>query len=257
MRLEIHLVSLCLLMVTGSPQTGGQSHALPTSFTSTTFPAPAEAPVNEFPQQTPNPAGRNETSGDLRASGATAAPTESMVRSGTPAGAGHPHGSTSTKATSQFTNAPAVTTPSLSAAPEGLSSAPTAASATPQHATSHTYSPATSEAHSTFSSGATTPASVSHTPAPGWVPVGPTQPEFPSELNIGDDDSKESHRHSSSPLDPLLAGLLSVFIVATAVVFTVLFFKFRQRVNHPEFHRLQDLPMDDLMEDTPLSRYAH
>lgn len=50
------------------------------------------------------------------------------------------------------------------------------------------------------------------------------------------------HR-SSSPLDPLLAGLLSVFIVTTAVVFVILFLKFRQRTNHPEFHRLQDLPM--------------
>lgn len=53
---------------------------------------------------------------------------------------------------------------------------------------------------------------------------------------------RSGHR-SSSPLDPLLAGLLSVFIVTTAIVFVVLFLKFRQRTNHPEFHRLQDLPM--------------
>ncbi|XP_027876310.1 cell wall protein DAN4-like [Xiphophorus couchianus] len=256
MRFEIHLVCFWLLLVTGSLQTGGQSHALPTSFTSTPFPAPAETPVNEFPRQTQYPAGRNETSGDLPASAATAAPVESTVRSETSADAEHPHVSSSTKATSQFTNAPTVTTPSLSAAADGLSSAPTAASSTPQQATSRRYSP-TGEAHSTFSSGPTTPASTAHTPAPGWVPVGPTHREFPSELNISDDDSKGSHRHSSSPLDPLLAGLLAVFIVTTAVVFTVLFVKFRQRVNHPEFHRLQDLPMDDLMEDTPLSPYAH
>lgn len=112
----------------------------------------------------------------------------------------------------------------------------------------------------------------SQTSGPGWAAVGPTHREFPSELNIGDDgqetrwvwlliclnlgflfddptfllyqvDLKGSHHHSNSPLDPLLAGLLSVFIVTTAVVFTVLFFKFRQRANHPEFHRLQDLPM--------------
>ncbi|XP_007554971.1 flocculation protein FLO11-like [Poecilia formosa] len=253
MRFEIHLVCFWLLLVTGSPQTGGQTHALPTSFTSTPFPAPAEAPVNEFPPQTQYPAGRNETSGDLPAPGATAAPMESIVRSETSADAGHLHVSSSTKATSQFTNVPTVTTPSLS---DGLSSAPTTASSTRQQATSRRYSP-TGEAHSTFSSGATTPSSTAHTPAPGWVPVGPTHREFPSELNIGDDDSKGSHRYSSSPLDPLLAGLLSVFIITTAVVFTVLFFKFRQRANHPEFHRLQDLPMDDLMEDTPLSRYAH
>lgn len=56
-------------------------------------------------------------------------------------------------------------------------------------------------------------------------------------------DLKGPRYRSSSPLDPLLAGLLSVFIVTTAVVFVILFLKFRQRTNHPEFHRLQDLPM--------------
>lgn len=64
---------------------------------------------------------------------------------------------------------------------------------------------------------------------------------------------KGPHR-SSSPLDPLLAGLLSVFIVTTAVIFIVLFLRFRQRTNHPEFHRLQDLPMvrcKEMFQDTP------
>lgn len=56
-------------------------------------------------------------------------------------------------------------------------------------------------------------------------------------------DFKGPRYRSSSPLDPLLAGLLSVFIVTTAIVFVILFLKFRQRTNHPEFHRLQDLPM--------------
>lgn len=56
-------------------------------------------------------------------------------------------------------------------------------------------------------------------------------------------DPKGHRLHPSSPLDPLMAGLLSVFIVTTAIVFIVLFLKFRQRTNHPEFHRLQDLPM--------------
>lgn len=56
-------------------------------------------------------------------------------------------------------------------------------------------------------------------------------------------DPKGRRLQPSSPLDPLMAGLLSVFIVTTAIVFIVLFLKFRQRTNHPEFHRLQDLPM--------------
>ncbi|CAB1326472.1 unnamed protein product [Coregonus sp. 'balchen'] len=92
------------------------------------------------------------------------------------------------------------------------------------------------------------------TSAPVHVPVSPPQQEVPSELNVGDED-KGPHLHS--PLDPLLAGLVSVFIVTTAVVSVVLFLKFRQRTDHPDFHRLQDLPMDDLMEDTPLSRYTY
>nr|XP_057923771.1 uncharacterized protein LOC131125857 [Doryrhamphus excisus] len=87
----------------------------------------------------------------------------------------------------------------------------------------------------------------------GQDPAGPHHLEVPSELNVGDEEHKRLH----SPLNPLLAGLLCVFIVTTAVVFIILFMRFRQRTNNPEFHRLQDLPMDDLMEDTPLSRYTY
>ncbi|KAK3546257.1 hypothetical protein QTP70_025173, partial [Hemibagrus guttatus] len=77
----------------------------------------------------------------------------------------------------------------------------------------------------------------------------------PSELDVGDEDSDKGP--SPSPLDPLLAGLISIFIISTALLSIVLFLKFRQQSGHPEFHRLQDLPMDDLMEDTPLSRYSY
>ncbi|XP_062848907.1 uncharacterized protein si:ch73-344o19.1 [Trichomycterus rosablanca] len=75
-----------------------------------------------------------------------------------------------------------------------------------------------------------------------------------SELDVGDEDSKVP---SASPWDPLLAGLISMFIISTALLSTMLFIRFRQQNNHPEFHRLHDLPMDDLLEDTPLSRYAY
>ncbi|MED6258639.1 hypothetical protein ATANTOWER_010105 [Ataeniobius toweri] len=284
MRFEIHLVCGVLVVFSGSTQTGGQSYALPTAFTSAPFPTPTktpappevtEPPMNEFPQWRQYPAGRNETSRNLTAT----AQTEKTHEAETSADAGHLHVSSSTKATSQCTNAPTVTTPSFPATADTLSSTPTIVSSTPQPATAHRDLQA-SETLSTFSSrtvhteqetGSTSPTSIlqpqsavtthttvpSQTSASGWAPVGSTHQEFPSELNIGDDDLKGSHHRSNSPLDPLLAGLLSVFIVTTAVVFTVLLFKFRQRVNHPEFHRLHDLPMDDLMEDTPLSRYAH
>ncbi|XP_036378695.1 mucin-2 [Megalops cyprinoides] len=85
----------------------------------------------------------------------------------------------------------------------------------------------------------------------------PAKPDTPSELNVGDDDVQPSVHNSGTALDPLLAGLVSVFIVSAAVISLLLFLKFRQRYERPEFRRLQDLPMDDMMEDTPLSMYSY
>ncbi|KAF4116839.1 uncharacterized protein si:ch73-344o19.1 [Onychostoma macrolepis] len=79
----------------------------------------------------------------------------------------------------------------------------------------------------------------------------------PSELDVGDQESGKVPHRPASPLDPLLAALVTIFIICTAMVSAVLFLRFRQRSEHPEFHRLQDLPMDDLLEDTPLSRYTY
>ncbi|XP_016358807.1 putative GPI-anchored protein PB15E9.01c [Sinocyclocheilus anshuiensis] len=78
-----------------------------------------------------------------------------------------------------------------------------------------------------------------------------------SELDVGDQESGKVPHRPTSPLDPLLAALVTVFIICTAMVSAVLFLRFRQRSEHPEFHRLQDLPMHDLLEDTPLSRYTY
>lgn len=82
-------------------------------------------------------------------------------------------------------------------------------------------------------------------------------PDEPSELDVGDQESGKVQHRPASPLDPLLAALVTIFIICTAMVSAVLFLRFRQRSEHPEFHRLQDLPMDDLLEDTPLSRYTY
>ncbi|XP_046691640.1 cell wall protein DAN4 isoform X2 [Silurus meridionalis] len=73
-----------------------------------------------------------------------------------------------------------------------------------------------------------------------------------SELNVGDDTE-----YSVTSMDPLLVGLVSVFVVTAAVVSLLIFLKFRRRNERPEFRRLQDLPMDDMMEDTPLSMYSY
>ncbi|XP_041804924.1 putative protein TPRXL [Chelmon rostratus] len=296
MTFEINVVFCVLVVLTGSSQTRGQSSALTPALTlaallshagSSASPDLTEDPGNEVPQRTPNPAGRDETSTQTAAV-ATAIKGAAHSESETATNAvykTHLLTTSSALAPLQHTNAPAAMTahpgaPSPSAAADGLSSTPTVRSTTPaQHlSTPEGRAPLTRDPLTTFSSPSahTVPdtRSTAHgstiqpqsespttvhplTSAPRRGPAGPTHQEVPSELNVGDEDLKGSHHRPSSPLDPLLAGLLSVFIVTTAIVFVVLFLKFRQRTNHPEFHRLQDLPMDDLMEDTPLSRYTY
>ncbi|XP_035526931.1 mucin-17-like [Morone saxatilis] len=264
--------------------------ARPSHAGSSASPDLTEDPGNEVPQRTHDPAGKDETSTQ------TTTKTEGTVHSETATNAvykTHTLNKSSAVATSQHTTVPVVTTahpatPSPSAAADGLSSTPIVQSTTPpQHISATegrallTTDPLTTfsslPAHSVQDTSPTAYASTIHpqseslttataqptttghplTSALGRDPAGATHQEVPSELNVGDEDLKGPRYHSSSPLDPLLAGLLSVFIVTTAVVFVILFLKFRQRTNHPEFHRLQDLPMDDLMEDTPLSRYSY
>ncbi|XP_013880538.1 uncharacterized protein LOC106529611 [Austrofundulus limnaeus] len=220
---------------------------------------------------TQHPAGWIQTSAELTTTNAAGSTVRSQTV--TEAGPELPFSSNSTADTSQHTNTLLVPAQTHSAAADILSSTSTAQFTPP-------LKPPAAEGNATeslptFSSptvqdaGFKAPASSTQlqpdflltasthqSSAPGRTPAGPPHQDLPSELNVGDEELKGSRR-SSSPLDPLLAALLSVFIVTTAVVFIVLFFKFRQRTNHPEFHRLQDLPMDDLMEDTPLSMYAH
>ncbi|CAL9695651.1 unnamed protein product [Knipowitschia caucasica] len=76
----------------------------------------------------------------------------------------------------------------------------------------------------------------------------------PSPLNVGEDTTVV---HEVPALDPLLAGLVSAFIIAAVIITLLLFLKLRRRDSRPEFRRLQDLPMDDMMEDTPLSMYSY
>ncbi|XP_051983961.1 DNA-directed RNA polymerase II subunit RPB1-like [Xyrauchen texanus] len=104
--------------------------------------------------------------------------------------------------------------------------------------------PAPSQFALTSSSNVTGPSSLEHQ-------------DVPSELDVGDEESNKVQHGPTSPVDPLFATLFSIFIICTAMVSAVLFLRSRQRSEHPEFHRLQDLPMDDLLEDTPLSRYTY
>ncbi|XP_072199608.1 uncharacterized protein [Excalfactoria chinensis] len=80
--------------------------------------------------------------------------------------------------------------------------------------------------------------------------------EKASVLDVGDDENPEL---PSSPMraDPLVIAVISVFIVMVGILGLVGFLRYRQHNSRMEFRRLQDLPMDDMMEDTPLSLYSY
>ncbi|XP_074732266.1 uncharacterized protein LOC141946428 isoform X1 [Strix uralensis] len=84
--------------------------------------------------------------------------------------------------------------------------------------------------------------------------------EKASVLDVADDKNPEL---PSSPLaettraDPLVITVISVFIVMVGILGLVGFLRYRQHNSRMEFRRLQDLPMDDMMEDTPLSLYSY
>ncbi|XP_074506676.1 uncharacterized protein LOC141776778 [Sebastes fasciatus] len=268
MQFEMNLAFCVLVLLTGSSQTRGQSSALPLTA------LPSHAGSSASPDLTdPEVSQRTHSGEEISPETTTVTKTEGTVHTET--------------VTHLLTTSSAVAKPSATA--DNLSSAPTVQSAVPpQHIstpdgrvilttdpfTTFSSQPAptvqqdtSSTAHAStiqprsesLTTAATQPPTTGHplTSAPGQGPAGHAHREGPSELNVGDEELNGRRHRSSSPLDPLLAGLLSVFIVTTAVVFVILFLKFRQRTNHPEFHRLQDLPMDDLMEDTPLSRYTY
>ncbi|XP_056277269.1 mucin-17-like isoform X2 [Pseudoliparis swirei] len=250
MRFEMNLAFCVLVVLTGSSQTRGQSSALPPVLTLAAFPSHTERSASpDLPEDPRNEISQRTPSGDETSTETTTITTATI------------HLETVTNAV--YTMHSSVATPQHIVMPAPSPSDPFATfSSLPAHTVHHTSSTAhastmqpQSESWTTASTQPTTtgPPLIS---APDRGPAGPTYQEVPSELNVGDEDLKGPSYHSSSPLDPLLAGLLSVFIVTTAIVFAILFLKFRQRTNHPEFHRLQDLPMDDLMEDTPLSRYT-
>ncbi|XP_019936852.2 uncharacterized protein [Paralichthys olivaceus] len=91
-------------------------------------------------------------------------------------------------------------------------------------------------------------------PSSSSTPQAKARADTPSQLNVGGDTMMV---HESPTLDPLLAGLVTAFIITAVVITLLLFLKLRRRDNRPEFRRLQDLPMDDMMEDTPLSMYSY
>ncbi|XP_030134723.2 uncharacterized protein [Taeniopygia guttata] len=82
--------------------------------------------------------------------------------------------------------------------------------------------------------------------------------EKTSVLDVGDDNNSElPNLAGKTRADPLVITVISVFIVMVGILGLVGFLRYRQHNNRMEFRRLQDLPMDDMMEDTPLSLYSY
>ncbi|CAN9500613.1 unnamed protein product [Ophioblennius macclurei] len=164
------------------------------------------------------------------------------------------------------TPAPASESPKQEHTSASLSTRPTPASSTTlshQHLnfspSTHALSPdshhkTTAKAQVKSSTTTTTTTTTTTKLASGPSSQANTQTNNPSQLNVGNDPTVV---HDSPMLDPLLAGLVSAFIITAVIITLLLFLKLRRRDNRPEFRRLQDLPMDDMMEDTPLSMYSY
>ncbi|XP_068197387.1 mucin-5AC-like [Antennarius striatus] len=251
----VNLLFCALTVLTGASWTRGQSDVSPPISTlvallTSASPHLTQGPGNEASEWTQYPPDRDDTFTRTT----TATRTEETIQSETNAGY-KTHLLTTGFATLEPKKVPGFSTLSP---PDSLSS-----TLAPRHpsVTAPTRRPPTtfsSQSGVTTGSALQSPPPTSGRPSPsraGGDPAGPTNQDVPPVLNVGDEDPKSLH--SSSPLDPMLAALMSVFIVTTAIFFTFLFLRIRQRTNRPEFHRLQDLPMDDLMEDTPLSRYSY
>ncbi|XP_041063917.1 mucin-5AC-like isoform X2 [Carcharodon carcharias] len=83
-----------------------------------------------------------------------------------------------------------------------------------------------------------------------------------SEGNLANTKKMVNGKPVSSPngtkVDPLVIGMITVFFIIIGIVSILGFLKYRQRNSQPEFRRLHELPMDDMMEeDTPLSLYSY
>lgn len=76
-------------------------------------------------------------------------------------------------------------------------------------------------------------------------------------MDVGDDENPGLPSSPAMRADPLVITVISVFIVMVGILGLVGFLRYRQHNNRMEFRRLQDLPMDDMMEDTPLSLYSY
>ncbi|XP_015263771.1 PREDICTED: protein EGT2-like [Gekko japonicus] len=83
--------------------------------------------------------------------------------------------------------------------------------------------------------------------------------EKTSGLHMEDYDENLPSIPTDGPIggDPLVIAVIFIFTVTVGILALMGFLRYRQRNNRLQFRRLQDLPMDDMMEDTPLSLYSY
>ncbi|XP_048351686.1 uncharacterized protein LOC125432310 isoform X2 [Sphaerodactylus townsendi] len=81
--------------------------------------------------------------------------------------------------------------------------------------------------------------------------------EKTSGLHLEDNDLPSIPTDRPIGEDPLVIAVIFIFIVTVGILALMGFLRYRQRTSWLHFRRLQDLPMDDMMEDTPLSLYSY
>ncbi|GAA6103104.1 cell wall protein DAN4 isoform X1 [Tachysurus ichikawai] len=189
--------------------------------------------------------GTNLSAGDNQTS--TTSDTTLSTNATTPLPKGEPKTSTSASPTASQTLS-ASTRPQITTSPSATTTQSRGKSSTVT--TKGTSTPTTTA--NTITTTTTTTTTTQPTEFSSTTVLAKARVDTPSELNVGD-----STENASTSMDPLLAGLVSMFVVSAAIVSLLIFLKFRHRNERPEFRRLQDLPMDDMMEDTPLSMYSY
>ncbi|XP_020638970.3 uncharacterized protein LOC110073758 [Pogona vitticeps] len=109
-----------------------------------------------------------------------------------------------------------------------------------------------------------TPGFVSNTlTAHRVTPVETEQPvnhvQKSSVADVGDDNEDLPSMSEASAVgeDPLVIAVIFIFTVTVGILALMGFLRYRQHSSRLQFRRLQDLPMDDMMEDTPLSLYSY
>ncbi|KAJ7332807.1 hypothetical protein JRQ81_014987 [Phrynocephalus forsythii] len=88
-------------------------------------------------------------------------------------------------------------------------------------------------------------------------PINHVQESSAADMGNGDEDLPSMSEARAVGEDPLVIAVIFIFTVTVGILALMGFLRYRQHSSRLQFRRLQDLPMDDMMEDTPLSLYSY